>query len=213
MRRIFVLRHGESEYNEQGLLCGHHDPPMTEKGEKQVATTARRMKRAGIVFDAIYSSPLVRAYRSAEIVADVTNGPAPVTWESLRERAYGVMEGKPWQDIEKLPKGNVLRTETAVHILDARGAETFPQLEVRAQIVLGNVGLRHQWGDILLACHGTLGRMLYSAYYELNWKQALGQLRMGNAEVVELSTKADPDDPFVFRPRKRVRKKAEKETS
>lgn len=207
MLKIFVLRHGESEYNRDGLLCGHHDPPMTEKGEKQVATTARRIKRAGVRFGVIYSSPLLRAHRSAEIVTSITRGPVPKIWRSLMERAYGVMEGKPWQEIGKLPQQDILRSEHAAHLLDAKGAETFPQLAVRAETVLNNVRLLHRWGNVLLACHGTLGRMLYAAYYGLDWQEMLGRFRMGNAEVVELSDEADPDDPFIFRAVGRRKKK------
>ena len=63
---IYLVRHGETEWNTEGRLQGQKDSFLTAKGEKQAAQTAEKLK--GVKFDAIFSSDLLRAKRTAEII-------------------------------------------------------------------------------------------------------------------------------------------------
>ena len=63
---IYIIRHGQTEMNKAGRLQGRRDVPLNENGEKQAEEAAGIL--SGIEFDHVFSSPLTRAVRTAEIV-------------------------------------------------------------------------------------------------------------------------------------------------
>ena len=63
---LYIIRHGETDYNAKGVLQGHMDAPLNESGRSLAAIVGRAMK--GIRFDRCISSPLKRASKTAEIV-------------------------------------------------------------------------------------------------------------------------------------------------
>ncbi len=99
--RLYLVRHGESAANRDGLVSGHIDTPLTTLGEEQAEATKKVL--AGVKFDAVYSSDLERAAKTAEIIADV---PVPAAHQlpDLRERHFGRFEGQPadeWMEANK----------------------------------------------------------------------------------------------------------------
>jgi len=83
--------------------------PLTKFGFGQAELLAANIKKHGISFDAIYTSPLVRARRTAEIIAEGLGAKAPVVLDDLIERDFGVMTGKRVQDIEKLCAPDIIK--------------------------------------------------------------------------------------------------------
>jgi broad specificity phosphatase PhoE len=92
MTEIFLIRHGESVANHTQVLCGLTDLPLSETGLAQVARTAEHLKDRGI--SAIYSSPLKRAFQTAEALAAVTGLEVKTVYD-FREVWCGEWEGKP----------------------------------------------------------------------------------------------------------------------
>src|SRR3989344_5835107 len=90
---FYIVRHGQTEWNTKGLLQGHGDSPLTYLGVKQAEQIRDELK--SIHFDAIFSSDLLRAKRTAEIVA-LERKIAVKTTQALRERDFGHFEGKPF---------------------------------------------------------------------------------------------------------------------
>lgn len=86
------LRHGETESNRLGLIAGASDVPLNATGLAQARSAAQRL--AGSNVDAIWSSPLQRAYDTARCVADVL-GLDIVIVPELAERNWGEREGQP----------------------------------------------------------------------------------------------------------------------
>ena len=84
---IYLVRHGETKLNREGVLQGRSDYPLDEAGKRQAEETAAKLREMGVVFTKVYSSPLIRAVETAEIIA----GPAAeiVTDERLLEMDYG----------------------------------------------------------------------------------------------------------------------------
>ncbi|MBI2064645.1 MAG: histidine phosphatase family protein, partial [Candidatus Yanofskybacteria bacterium] len=89
---------GETEWNKIGIVMGQSDSPLTEAGLEQVKTTAQELK--DIHFDAIFSSDLHRAQRTAEIIK-LERQLAVQASKALRERTYGSWEGKIGEDYRK----------------------------------------------------------------------------------------------------------------
>lgn len=70
-KKIFLIRHGETIYNARGIYLGWTAVPISQKGRNQVLNLKRRLKKENI--RSIYSSPLKRAYQTAEIIAGGKN--------------------------------------------------------------------------------------------------------------------------------------------
>jgi 2,3-bisphosphoglycerate-dependent phosphoglycerate mutase len=96
--RILLIRHGETEWNRAGRIQGYHaDSPLTETGREQARALAARLAREGI--DVLHSSDAGRTRETAEPIGAATGLPA-IHDPALRERNYGVFEGRSFTEIE-----------------------------------------------------------------------------------------------------------------
>jgi probable phosphoglycerate mutase len=146
---FWFLRHGETDWNAQGLSQGNVDIPLNPTGLAQARSAAERLRNRGIA--TIVSSPLARARVTAEIVGEALSLPVRID-DDLREVRFGVQEGHPMSDwFPHWVAGN----------FTPEGAETFAELRRRAvagvnrAIVLPPV--------VLVVAHGALFRALRTA--------------------------------------------------
>ena len=96
---IYLVRHGETEWNEKKLIQGHSDIPLNKKGEIQAKQLGEKLK--DIHFEAVFSSDLVRAKRTAEIMV-LEKKLAVITTKALRERLFGRYEGKQVTELRRI---------------------------------------------------------------------------------------------------------------
>jgi probable phosphoglycerate mutase len=97
--RVILVRHGETEWNRELRIQGYRaDSPLTGAGRAQAQAAAERLAREGI--DALYSSDAGRARQTAAPVAAAT-GLAIAEDPDLRERNYGVFEGRTFSEVER----------------------------------------------------------------------------------------------------------------
>ncbi|WP_321423760.1 2,3-diphosphoglycerate-dependent phosphoglycerate mutase [uncultured Bacteroides sp.] len=95
MKKLILIRHGESDWNKQNRFTGWTDVDLSEKGENEAREAGKRMKEAGISFDIAYSSVLKRAIRTQHILQEETDllwVPEVHNWR-LNERHYGALQG------------------------------------------------------------------------------------------------------------------------
>ena len=95
MKKLILIRHGESDWNKQNRFTGWTDVDLSEKGENEAREAGKRMKEAGIGFDIAYSSVLKRAIRTQHILQEETDllwVPEVHSWR-LNERHYGALQG------------------------------------------------------------------------------------------------------------------------
>lgn len=95
---VYLVRHGETEWNRSGRYQGHEDVPLNEAGRRQAEQLAAALK--GIKLTAVYSSDLKRAYETAAAVARDRELPVH-THAGLREMAFGLWEGLTFEEIKK----------------------------------------------------------------------------------------------------------------
>ena len=99
---IYFIRHGESEANVKKVFAGQKDDSLlTDEGRQQAKATAGEIIKEGIKIDKIFSSPLKRAYETAEIIAkeigfDTSN---IITEKRIMEYDMGSLSGTPWHTI------------------------------------------------------------------------------------------------------------------
>ena len=92
--KIYIIRHGETDWNVKGLLQGQTDTELNEYGIELARVTGRNMK--GIKFDKCISSPLKRAYETARIVLCESGNDIPIeTDKRIMEIFLGEREGLP----------------------------------------------------------------------------------------------------------------------
>lgn len=142
MKRLYLLRHGQTEFNVKKLVQGRCDSPLTDLGRKQAGMAAAWLKGHDVVPDKVVSSPLGRAMDTASLVATELLGPdaAVEPCEGIIERSYGTFEEGPhdalptdvWDPGEDLVpfggEGSRALQErmvgTLTNLMDADGIET-----------------------------------------------------------------------------------------
>lgn len=199
MLNIYLVRHGQDGDNVRGILNGHRNEPLTEKGTEQAYEVAGKIKETNLVFDAVYSSPLKRAFNTAEIISEKVGFIKPEMEPLLIERDFGVMTGQKTSDIEKVCAPDIIRAEIITYFLNPKGAETFPDLMKRGRALLDKIQTKHKSGNILLVTHGDMGKMIYAEYYNLDWKHVLTQFHFGNCDLLLLSQNSPADQAHVFK--------------
>lgn len=97
MKKLYLLRHGQTEFNVKKLVQGRCDSPLTDLGRKQAGMAAAWLKAHNVVPDKVVSSPLGRAMDTASLVATELLGPdaAVEPCEGIIERSYGTFEEGP----------------------------------------------------------------------------------------------------------------------
>lgn len=97
MKKLYLLRHGQTEFNVKKLVQGRCDSPLTDLGRKQAGMAAAWLKGHDVVPDKVVSSPLGRAMDTAQLVATELLGPdaAVESCEGIIERCYGSFEEGP----------------------------------------------------------------------------------------------------------------------
>ena len=97
MKRLYLLRHGQTEFNVKKLVQGRCDSPLTDLGRQQAGMAAAWLKARNVVPDKVVSSPLGRAMATASLVAtELLGADADVEpCEGIIERCYGTFEEGP----------------------------------------------------------------------------------------------------------------------
>jgi probable phosphoglycerate mutase len=151
--RVLLVRHGETIWNKEGRIQGHLDSELTARGVAQAESVAARLR--GKALDAIYSSDLGRAYKTAERIADVTG--CPITVERrLRERNLGIFQGLVEDEIrERFPDewGKFLNRNPDYRI---PGGESARDRVLRAESLLDEVANLYSGKTVLFVTHGGI---------------------------------------------------------
>ena len=182
---FIILRHGQDSDNAQGILNGHRDLPLTELGEAQVQATAKHLYQKSIDIDFIISSPLQRAKRSAQIVADYLNISNLIVNPKLIERNFRYLTGKPIVEIPYYAN-SILTVNEINYFLEGPGVETFPYLLRRAQQVIYDLQAKYSNSNLLVVTHGDIAKMLQAAYYGWDWEYGLRATSLAQASLLYL---------------------------
>jgi len=150
---LYLVRHGETEWNAKKLIQGATDIPLNKKGERQAKELAQKLIH--VKFDAVFSSDLVRAKRTAEIIS-LEKKLAVKTTKALRERFFGDYEGRSYtkynQEIINLFK------EYQVKAKNIKGVETSEQMMARFIPFLRETAVAYMGKTVLILSHGGIMR-------------------------------------------------------
>jgi probable phosphoglycerate mutase len=159
--RITAVRHGETAWNVDTRIQGQIDIGLNARGQQQAQQLGAALAENGI--NHIYSSDLARAHHTALAIA-AHSGMAPqevALHTGLRERAFGVFEGRTHAEIEALWPHDALRWRQRVPDWAPQGGETPLQLRKRVADAVNHIAERHPGEHIALVAHGGVLDMLY----------------------------------------------------
>ncbi|WP_086818985.1 acid phosphatase [Allokutzneria sp. NRRL B-24872] len=176
--RVYVLRHGETEWSATGQHTGRTDIPLTSEGKQQAVAAGRVLARLrGTEKPALLlSSPRERATRTAELAGLGT--PDDVT-EDLAEWDYGDYEGLTTAQIRETVEDWTVWTHPCPN------GETADDVTARADKVLTKIQPALATGDVVLIGHGHFSRVLVARWVGLRAEAGVG-FAMGTAGVATL---------------------------
>jgi len=158
MLNIYLIRHGETAWNaDNNRYCGRTDIPLTEKGLKQAETV--RQQLAGIKWDGVFSSPLQRAYTTAQIASGAT----VVKDDRLIEADFGQWEGKTKEEF--IAENAQLWTNWMHDPANNRAGgtgETGAEIVKRVDDFFQSLQKQYSSGNILVAAHNGVNRLYLS---------------------------------------------------
>lgn len=148
MTDLYLVRHGETDWNAERRIQGRTDIPLNATGRGQAERTAGLL--AARALDGIVSSPLVRASETARIIATRLGLPEPVLRAELSERDYGDAEGLDWDEVERrFPEG-----------ARVPGRESREAVARRVVPALLDIAEQHPGGALVVVSHGGAIRSL-----------------------------------------------------
>lgn len=195
---IYWVRHGETEYNLKEIIQGQADSPLTELGLKQAKQRAEKLMH--VKFDAVFSSDLPRAAKTAEILK-LDRQLVVNTTKLLRERDYGPFDGKPASEYREKNK-QLLEKRNSLSIKEIRnfklyeGFETDNDFVERILLGLREIAAAYPGKTVLVVGHGGSMRVVlvhlgYATYEQL----PPGRPTIDNLAVIKLES--DGVDFFV----------------
>ncbi len=162
MKTLYLMRHGQTEFNVQKIVQGQCDSPLTTAGKDQAREAALKLAQCGVCPDRIVASPLGRAYRTCVLVRDILCEslgvalPEVETCQDLEERNYGSFERGLMSEV---PADVWNPGEELV----SYGAEGSAALRVRIVEAIRNLMAPDEVGTFLAVSHGSAVLQFYLA--------------------------------------------------
>lgn len=180
--RIIAVRHGQTAWNQDNRIQGHLDIALNGMGQWQASQLAQALAEEDI--EHIYSSDLARAAATAAAVGSKIG--LNVQLEAgLRERSFGIFEGKTFSEIEALWPSQARRWRQREPDFAPVGGESLVVLQARITSVINRLAAHHPGAVVLVATHGGVLDALYRMATGLAI-QAPRSWALGNAAINRL---------------------------
>lgn len=157
MIRLLLTRHGETLWNLERRFQGHQDSPLSELGKEQAIWLSDRLAKEEI--DVIYSSPLGRAYTTAQVVNQKQDIPkAIIQEEALKEIGLGDWEGMPTEQFKAENPEEFYNFWKAPHLYQSKGeaGENFQEVVHRVGRFMEVVREKHDGQTVLCVMHAAV---------------------------------------------------------
>lgn len=152
MTKLFLIRHGQSEWNKLNMIQGQKNTLLTDLGMKQAQCLGNRLINEDI--DIIYTSDLSRAYNTAKIISDIVHKPL-IASEFLREINFGSWQGLSIYEIQNKYKNEYIMWLKEPHKMSLEGAETLQILQDRVMEYVNIILDENKGKNIAIVSHGA----------------------------------------------------------
>lgn len=153
MLKIFLTRHGETEWNIQKRMQGWSDSNLTENGVQNALALGKRLKE--VTYEAIYTSPSGRTVATSKLIKGERDIPL-IMDKRLKEIHLGDWEGQTSTDIEKLNPIEFHLFWNSPNLYRPISGESFTELQQRVLEVLNFIRDQHPSGNILIVTHAVV---------------------------------------------------------
>jgi len=179
--RVYLVRHGETDWNRERRLQGTVDIPLNDAGVAQARQLAGYF--ATLPIAEVACSPLSRASATATIVADACACPRHVDWR-LREIDHGSWTGLTLPDIGRRSPDLVEREQLRPRAFDVSGGERLADVHARVSGVLVDLVSRHAGRSVLVVGHGVALALMACAASRVDADRYLEHLPPNGGGVV-----------------------------
>ena len=182
--KLYIVRHGETKWNVEKRFQGQTDSDLTEKGKEKVGKTGEELKN--ILFDAVYTSELGRAVKSAEIILskNINKKNRLQKLTELNEVYFGKWQGLSYNEIfEKYPEeANNYFYDIKKYYAKNIEAEELKDALDRFLKGMDKIVKNHKSGNILVVTHGTVLEMFINHVINKNTEDIDERKLIGNGK-------------------------------
>lgn len=157
--KIYITRHGQTDWNVEGRMQGAKNSTLTEQGKIDAIKLGDSLN--DIKIDYIYTSPLTRAYDTAQLIKGERDIPIEI-YENLKEMNFGIWEGMHSDEVMRDYKDEHYRFWNEPHIYTPNGGETFYELIKRVEKTLQDIINKNKGENILIVTHTIIIKAIYS---------------------------------------------------
>ncbi len=186
--KLILVRHAESTWNKSNRVQGIKNPKLSNKGRRQSQLLAEKFN--GMKFDAVYSSPLKRAYDTAKILVKNMSYKTYKTYistvEDLQEIKLGVWEGMTINQVRQKYKELYAQWYQKPVEVKIPGAETVLEFRDRVVNVLDGIRAKHPDQEVLVVTHGGVITLYLAHLLEMDLNR-LWSISLKNAAVTIIS--------------------------
>jgi broad specificity phosphatase PhoE len=198
--RLFLIRHGETTWNVEGRYQGQADPPLNDQGLRQARSLARRLRRRGLAV--LYTSPLLRASATTEILAGILSVPVHVD-ARLMEINLGRWQGRLATDIAREDPALFRRWHSEPWDVLPPGGESLTQVRNRVFAAADEILAGHRGQCVGIVSHRIPCLLLGMRYLGFP-ADAIGAFKIANASfeeivVTDAGARAAPAQPNANR--------------
>jgi broad specificity phosphatase PhoE len=157
MTSIYLVRHGQTAWNKEEIFRGRTDVPLDETGMRQAELAGEYFKE--ILLQGIYSSPLSRAWQTAEQIARSQNLKVqPLA--GLIDMSFGKWEGRPLQEVREMDQERYRQWRDEPHLFKLPDGESLDEIRSRAMAALEEVIKKHPEETVVLVSHRVVNKEL-----------------------------------------------------
>ena len=175
--KLYIIRHGQCEWNALHKVCGSTDSPLTEKGRAQAAETAALVAHMTCdePIDLIIASPLSRALETGKAIQAACGGIPLIIDDRIREIDFGDNEGRSTRDPD-------FQAEKRIFPRRHPNGESMLMFTHRIYSFLDDIRVRYADKTVLLACHNGICRAAYSYFHDMTNEEFMSYV-VKNASV------------------------------
>ncbi|MBE6559408.1 MAG: histidine phosphatase family protein [Ruminococcaceae bacterium] len=177
--KLYIVRHGQSEWNAKHLVCGSTDAPLTELGRAQAAETAQKIAalHKEHPIDLIIASPLRRALDTGRTIQAACGDVPLIIDERIKEIDFGESEGLPVKDQDFQDR------KAQFPYVHGEG-ESMLRFVHRVYSFFDEIRVKYADKTVLLACHNGIIRVAYSYFHSMTNREFMTYV-VKNASITE----------------------------
>lgn len=191
---FIIVRHGQTDWNVAAKIQGITDIPLNAEGIAQAERFAVRYDLTRIL--AVYSSPLQRALKTAQIIADKA-GVEAIPMAGLEEMNLGIFEGHSWEEVSRLYKAEYERWEQSDRMDPIESGEGYRQVADRAVAAMRRIYEKHRGQEnekaIMIVTHSATMKALLCRLYQIPYSVVTKRYHIHNLTAISLRVKWEGD--------------------